>query len=455
MLDLMEKALEPLKADFIEIRIEEVETTTIEYVRKDLESIGWSADVGGNVRGLLNGGWGFTSFNTITKIADLTEHVSKALKQAKVVAGLKEEKTMLAEAQQVRKNVKTKVRIDPRSVLLEDKDHLVREYIDILLDHNTLKTSRIVYSDVYKKKYYMNTEGSSIVQELTNVLLWPSAVAKRGDNVQRYSHMMVGLDYTTIENAGATVRQVAERATSLLDAKPAKSGRYRIVMDPILSGGFIHETLGHMSEADVICREKNLENKLNLGRKVGPANLTIVDNGTLKEAGHQMFDDEGVPSKKNLLMNKGVLSGRLHSRETAARLGEDLTGNARAVNYRFPPIVRMTNTYIKPKDLKLDEMIEVIKNGIYAKGIRGGTCDYSNFTFSPQEAFLIKNGKIDELIRDLTISGNVFDALRNIDGIGEDLTLYGSACGKEGQNPLFVSAGGPHIRIKDLIVGGR
>ena len=135
---------------------------------------------------------------------------------------------------------------------------------------------------------------------------------------------------------------------------------------------------------------------------------------------------------------------------------EDPTGNARAISYRYPPIVRMTNTFIEPKDVPFDEMIGDIKEGVYVRNWYGGMTSMEMFTFSAGEAFMIRNGRVAELLRPVVLTGNVFATLENIDAIGNDLRMnQGGGCGKGGQSPLPVSNGSPHIRIRNCLVGGR
>ena len=148
--------------------------------------------------------------------------------------------------------------------------------------------------------------------------------------------------------------------------------------------------------------------------------------------------------------------GRLHSRETAAKMGESPTGNARAINYRLPPIVRMSNTFIEPKGVSFEEMVGDIKEGVYVKNWYGGMTSMEMFTFSAGEAFMIRNGRIAEPLRPVVLTGNVFATLENIDAIGNDLRMNeGGGCGKGAQSPLPVSNGSPHIRIRHCLVGGR
>jgi TldD protein len=135
---------------------------------------------------------------------------------------------------------------------------------------------------------------------------------------------------------------------------------------------------------------------------------------------------------------------------------EPLSGNARAISYRYPPIVRMTNTYIEPRNISLPDMLAGIKEGIYVKNWYGGTTSMEMFTFSEGEAYWIRNGQIGECLRPVVLTGNVFNTLMNIDAIGNDLGMNeGGGCGKGGQSPLPVSNGSPHIRIQRCLVGGK
>jgi TldD protein len=137
-------------------------------------------------------------------------------------------------------------------------------------------------------------------------------------------------------------------------------------------------------------------------------------------------------------------------------MGEKTTGNARAVSYRFPPIVRMTNTYIEPGETTFEDMISDIKEGVYVKNWYGGTTSMEMFTFSSGEAYMIRKGKVAEALKPVVLSGNVFITLNNIDAVGNDLDMnQGGGCGKGGQFPLPVSNGSPHIRINKCLVGGR
>src|SRR3990167_5161171 len=157
------------------------------------------------------------------------------------------------------------------------------------------------------------------------------------------------------------------------------------------------------------------------------------------------------------LIKNGILTNRLHSRETAVKMHEKPTGNAMAISYAAEPIVRMTNTYIEPRDWTFEKILEDTPDGIYCIGSMGGMTNMEMFTFSAAEAFRISNGKLAERLRDVVLTGNVFQTLMDIDAIGNDMSLYGGlgGCVKGGQSPLRVSDGGPHIRIRNVVIGGR
>ena len=196
---------------------------------------------------------------------------------------------------------------------------------------------------------------------------------------------------------------------------------------------------------------------MTLGKQFGSEQLNIVDSAAWPGLrGSYKYDDEGVPATKAYLVREGKLVGRLHSRETAARMKEKPTGHARAISYRYPPIVRMANTYIEPGSVSFEDMIADIKEGIYARNWYGGTTSMEMFTFSAGEAYMIRNGKIAETLRPVMLTGNIFTTLGNIDAIGNDLEMnQGGGCGKGEQSPLPVSNGSPHIRIRHCLIGGK
>ncbi|MGE5599269.1 MAG: TldD/PmbA family protein, partial [Bacteroidota bacterium] len=254
------------------------------------------------------------------------------------------------------------------------------------------------------------------------------------------------------------IRDLCVQAAELLDAPSIQGGEYTVILDPLLAGVFIHEAFGHLSEADNVYENEQLQELMQLGRVVGSPLLSVYDTGLVPGArGYLRYDDEGVPAQKTYLIKEGVLVGRLHSRETAGKMGEKPTGNARALNYTFAPIPRMRTTCIEAGTSTFCELLAGISLGVYAMEAYGGQTDGEQFTFSAGRARMIRDGHLGELVRDVTLTGNVFTTLKHIDRIGNDQTKFEGpgGCGKAGQSPLPVSMWSPHIRIQHVVIGGK
>ncbi|MFC2007815.1 TldD/PmbA family protein [Chloroflexota bacterium] len=438
-------------ADYLEAHLEESQSSHITYRGKTLESIGRSTSAGGNVRALAKGGWGFVCFNNPDELA---EKVALAVKQAQLVGS---ETSELAPVSPVTDTVRWEGAVNPVTIPLAEKKKLLDEYNEIIWRTPRMQTSNIGYSDSRKKTIFLSSAGSYIEQERADINLRLTAIAARDGNVQQVGLSLGSLgDFNAMQGLHQQVEEIAQRAVELLSAPQVKGGEYTVVLDPVLAGVFVHEAFGHLSESDFVYENAQLRNIMTLGKQFGGDQLNIVDTATIPGLrGSYRYDDEGVPATKTYLIREGRLTGRLHSRETAAKMKEKPTGNARAISYRFPPIVRMTNTYIEPGTVSFEDMIADIKEGLYVKNWYGGTTSMEMFTFSAGETYMIRDGKIAEMVRPVMLTGNVFNTLQNIDAIGNDLDMnQGGGCGKGAQMPLPVTNGSPHIRIRHCLVGG-
>ncbi len=439
------------EADYIEAHLEESQASHMVYRGRELESVGRSEAIGGNVRAMVRGGWGFVSFNNLD---DLRGRVEMAIRQAGLVGS---ETSQLAAVPPVVDRISAGVDRDPVTIPLAEKKQVLDEYNEIIWRQPEIQTSNIGYSDSRKRAIFLSSSGSYIEQERADINLRIAAVAARDGDVQQAGLSMGSRgDLAPARQLHYEVERLSHHAVALLSAPQARGGEYTVVLDPVLAGVFVHEAFGHLSESDFIYENDRLRELMALGKQFGSRELNIVDAATLPGLrGSYKYDDEGVPAARTYLIREGKLVGRLHSRETAAKLKEKPTGNARAISYRYPPIVRMSNTFIEPGAVSFEDMIGDIKEGIYAKNWYGGTTSMEMFTFSAGEAYMIRNGKIAEALRPVVLTGNVFDTLKNIDAIGNDLDMnQGGGCGKGGQMPLPVANGSPHIRISRCLVGG-
>jgi TldD protein len=297
---LIKNALKSAKADHIEIRINEGRGTGVSYVGKELESIGESSMMGGCVRALVKGGWGFVAFNDIE---NLPRYVKMACEQAKLVSN---KDVLLAETRVINDVVKTQVDIDPSDVSLADKHDLCQKYNNIILSSKKVQTSSVRYVDAHGTLYFANLEGSFIVCENIFCGVSVMAMAKDGMDVQQAYNSIGDLrGYRKVENFEESCEEVTKRAVDLLSAKPVEAGKYTVIADPKLCGVFTHEAFGHLSEADFIYENKKLREIMKIGKRFGPDVLSIVDDGTLEgEAGYNKYDSEGTPTQKTYLIKE-------------------------------------------------------------------------------------------------------------------------------------------------------
>jgi TldD protein len=313
------------------------------------------------------------------------------------------------------------------------------------------------YADVAQRVLLATSEGTLIDQAWSDMEMRFAATARNGDTVQTGRETTGSRKaYEDLENLDSQVMGAAQRAIAALDLPPVRGGTYEVVIDPILTGLFVHEAFGHLSEADMAYENPDLLESMSLGRRFGPAALQIFDGAAPEgHRGSYFYDDEGTPATTTQLIQDGVLVGRLHSRETAGKLGEQPTGNARCLNYHYSPLVRMTNTWIERGTTPVNDLFADIKEGVYARNWLEGMTNGEMFTFTAGEAWMIRNGRLAEPVRDVTLSGNVFRTLADIAAIGDDFYWDESGgCGKGGQNGLPVGCGGPSLRIGNVVVGG-
>lgn len=458
MFKKLKEGLRASKGEFTEIRVEKAQRTNVKYEKEKLMNIDSSEEIGGIVRTLVQGGWGIATFNSIDEIP---KKAKRAHRIGKEVSSHLDESLKLAEVTPRKDEVKPDQGRDLREVSLDQKRDAVKKYNREMIDYDErIKSTKAIYSDSFRELKYVNSEGTELYQEIPDVTLALVAIARGDKNNIQTAHDTVGeaKGFELVQNREEMARSVASQAISLLSADPVQGGTYTVLLNPKLAGVFIHEAFGHLCEADHFYKNDRLQEIMTLGRKFGPENLNVVDEGYIRgRRGNLPYDDEGVPRQKTYLIKDGKLNSFLHNRETAAKMDQEPTGNARAISYRHEPIVRMTNTYIEEGEKSFEELIGSIDHGIYAKDAYGGQTQLEQFTFSAGHGFVIEDGKIGPMVRDVVLTGNIFKSLKNISGIGNDLDIIGSAggCGKGGQMPLPVTDGSPHIRIEDVTIGGR
>jgi predicted Zn-dependent protease len=455
LIDRLAAALKRSRADYTEIRVERTWSTAVTYRGRRLESATASEDQGGFVRALHAGrGWGVASFTSLDQLESMVARAGELSRAVSVDPPIR-----LADVAPQRADAALDLDGDVRGVALADKKRLIEAYNGAMLGvSDRIVDTLAIYRDEVSEYWYVNSQGAALHELRPEVTLSGTAVARRDGTIEKGLES-VGLrrGWKSAQGHESGFRAAAERAVALLDAPTVRGGTYPVILDPELAGVFIHEAFGHLSEADFVYENPQAREMMTLGRRFGKPVLNVGDNGAAPGLrGTLPFDDEGTPTQDTALIREGILVGRLHSRETAAAMGERPSGNARALSFRHPPIVRMTNTYIGNGKGTFDDLIRDVTLGVYACGAFGGQTMLENFSFTAAHGRMIRNGQVAELVKDVVLAGNLFQTLDRIDHIAGDFrwNQMGGGCGKAGQAPLPVTEGAPHVRIEEALVGG-
>ncbi len=342
-----------------------------------------------------------------------------------------------------------------RDVPLKEKQALLLSYLPILTEDSCVTLPEGKYLDRNSKFRFLSSLGADVEFDYQTCGLAFSFSMAEGEKKFSGHWQKGGTRFDELKDIGETLRAaVREQANFLRSSVPVEPGKYPVVLSPEAAGVFAHESFGHKSESDFMLSDESMRNEWQLGKAVGSPILSIAECGDLIGSGYVPYDDEGTRAKKNYLIKNGVLAGRLHNAMSAAALDEGLTGNARAINCNFEPIVRMTTTYIEGGDLTFDELIAPIEKGYFIKTINHGS-GMSTFTIAPSVAYEIENGKLGKPVQISVITGSVFETLGLIDGLTKDVELLSfvtGGCGKMEQMGLPVGFGGPYVRVSTMNV---
>ena len=451
--DLLEESLKRCQG-YVEMRYHKRDTFSVSVKDGKIDTLNSGSIAGVCSRVLLDRSFGFSSTTIVEK-----ENIKRMLKDASSLAkssrAKKKRRVTLAKVKPAKDEYETPLKADPRKA---DKQELVRMVIDT--DKEVRTFSKSIVSDTVSfnvlddELLFVSSEGAEITQRIvrcwgivTVVAREKSSIVSAMESIGEQGGLEL-LKKTPLIDAGKTA---AERATKLVKVEMAPGGTYPVILENKIVGLLAHEAVGHCSEADLVYGGSFLADKI--GKKVASEKVTLIDDGRFPNGfGTMKYDDEGTPTQKTVVIEKGVTRSFLHSRETAKQFKVTPTGNARAWNFEFDPIIRMRNTYIEPGRCTLEELAEDIKEGFFLKGAMSGQADFTGeFMFGTQEAVRIKNGRFEESLRGVTISGNAFDVLKDTDAIGTDFIMRIGMCGKEQIN--YVGMGGGSLRTK-LLLGG-
>lgn len=316
----------------------------------------------------------------------------------------------------------------------------------------------IRYLDEVQHVLIANSEGKFVEDTRVRSRLGIQATASAGTEMQSgFYGPGAAAGFEFIENLDLKhyAGEASRIAVTMLEADECPSGKFPVIIDNEFGGVIFHEACGHGLEATSVAKDSSVfANRI--GERVAPDIVTYIDDGTLpNEWGSLTIDDEGEKTRKNILIEEGILTGYLIDKFNARRMKAEATGSSRRESYRFNPTSRMTNTYIAPGKSAPEEIIASTENGIYAKYMGGGSVDTAtgDYNFSVSEAYLVKDGKIDRPVRGATLIGNGAETLKKVDMVGNNLGHGAGMCGST-SGSLHVNVGQPMIRVSEITVGG-
>lgn len=441
----------------MELRLEEVQRTSIEVQDGELSGVATRPHVGLAARVLVRGAWGFASGPGTDRIAG---RVERACRIARAISTHLRRPVRLAEVPAVQASLRKRPRRDPLEVPLEEKAQLLATLHRELrgLEPRT-KSSTVMYEDLSGRKWLLTSDGTSFRTELLAVYQYTTAQGRGGPRIgavkDEFGAVEHGWEHLERRERPAEVAErLARKLACQLDGKRPRGGSPPCVLAPILTGLFGHESLGHLCEADLA---EHGAFAGSLGKQVGPEELTLIDTGHAPEGfGNLAYDDEGVRTRPIRLIDKGWLSGLMTNREYAAALDLPPTGSARAESYQVRPIIRMRNTFFERGSAALEELLSGIREGYYCVDFKGGQMEMNSaFHVGVQEGYEIRRGKIGGPVAGLAISGLATEALQRVSLVGRDFGMESGVCGKDQE--AYTSDGGPHLRVErgGIVVGAR
>ncbi len=447
-------------ADFAEVYAEDKRSTSVGLDDGRIEKVTSGRDRGAGIRVIRGGTTGFAH------TSDLSESGLLAAAQAAATAASQDDERTrtVALARPTRQHVND-VERPPDDVPKAAKVELLQRIDEAARGAG----SEIVqvsagYGDSRKRVVVANSDGLLAEDDVVRVLARISTVAS-GDTGMQTGFQSMGHtigwelfdpDFVRHVDVEALARDAARQAIVKLRARPAPSGPMPVVIKNGSGGVLFHEACGHGLEADHVQKGASVYAG-KVGELVASPLVTLVDDGTMPaEWGTLGIDDEGHPTRRNVLIEDGVLTDYMWDHIRARKEGRDPSGNGRRQSYMHLPMVRMTNTFVLAGEDDPDDIVAATERGVYVSHLGGGSVNTAtgDFVFGMNEAYLIENGEITEPLREGNLIGNGPQVLRDIDLLGNDFAMGNpGTCGKDGQG-VPVGDGQPTLRVRSLTIGG-
>lgn len=440
--------------DFAEIFEEDTIDTSIGILNGKVEN-----SISGRTHGIgIRIFKGFKSVYAYTNNTSLASLLDTAEKAALALGELKEDISIVLNEREVFNN--NKIIYVPSSISIDKKIEVMkRGYKAAKEYHDEISQVSVGYLDKEQNILIANTEGLLTEDRRIRTRLSISSVASaNGENQTGFEGPGAHKGFELFNDIDPEYygREASRVAHTMLHARTCPAGKMPVAIDNGFGGVIFHEACGHSLEATAVAKGNSVFTNM-LGKQIASTKVTAIDDGTIPNAwGSLNIDDEGNKTRKNVLIENGILKGYLIDKLNGRRMGMAATGSSRRQNYKYAPTSRMTNTYIAAGNDDEKEIIKSISEGLYAKKMGGGSVNpvTGEFNFAVSEGYIVRNGEIQEPVRGASLIGKGSEVLMNIDMVGKNLEQGQGMCGSvSGSIPTNV--GQPMIRVKEITVGGR
>ncbi|HQI82318.1 MAG TPA: TldD/PmbA family protein [Deltaproteobacteria bacterium] len=437
--------------DFAELYMEQRRGTSIICEAHRIEKFMITDESGFALRVVVGDRSAFAYTNDVSSLDDLADTVASAVRSGSFSGAISLEKRAPVSV--------VLMETDPKGVDPTEKIALVRsaEAVAWGMDNSVVQV-KVMYGDGARTVFIANSLGFTAEDSRDSLIFVVQGIVSR-DGLMETGYEPVGgsrgYELLTEVPPEEIARRAIGRALNTIRARRAPAGTMPVVLASDAGGTMVHEAIGHGLEADLAGEGLSVYSG-KIGQQVASPAVTVIDDGTIRGLrGSLGCDDEGSPSRRSVLVEKGVLKGFMTDLITARKFGLPLTGNARRESYRHRPIPRMTNTIIHPGDSQPGEIVRQAHSGIFVRKMGGGQVNTvtGDFVFNVAEGYLIENGEVGEPIRGATLIGNGPKILSSIELVGNDLGYGIGTCGKDGQG-VPVADAQPTLLIPEITVGG-
>lgn len=441
--------LNKLKGDYVDVFFEEKIMNQLQMEENKIQKCSTVFDKGLGIRLIKDGKTFYAYTNDLSKKG--IEELVSSLKNSSSENSINLKKAS--------PSTQFLIKINPQQVDISEKINFIKKANNVAWKESpNIKQVKVLYADSIQKIKIATSEGYFTEEERIQTLFLVHVVAHENGVIQTGYEAVGGLKGLELFEEilpEELAKKTAQRALMMLKARRIKGGRMPVVISSEAGGTMIHEAVGHGLEADLVQEGLSVYSG-KLGEKIASELLTVIDDPTMPNMrGSYLFDDEGTPSQRTVLVENGVLVNYLYDKYTAMKEGKTSTGNGRRQSYEHYPIPRMSNTFIAPGKHSPEEIIRSVDKGLFVKKMGGGQVNTvtGEFVFEVQEGYIIEKGSIGEPVRGALLIGTGQEILKSIDMVGSDLGFSIGTCGKNHQG-VPVTDGMPTVRIPEIVVGG-